>query len=67
MVAILLTKMLFILFFVSCLIVLRHGFLFVSNFINSEPKKYGLTPIQLTYLAVAIGIIITDIIKGIGL
>jgi len=67
MVAILLTKMLFILFFVSCLIVLRHGFLFVSNFISSEPKKYRLTPIQLTYLAVSIGIIITDIIKGIGL
>jgi hypothetical protein len=63
MVAVLLTKMLFILFFISCLIVLRHGFLFVTNFISSEPKKYKLTTTELTYLAIAIGIIITDIIK----
>ena len=67
MIAVLLTKMLFILFFVSCLVVLRHAFLFITNFVSSEPKKYKLTIIELTYLAIAIGVIITDFIKGIGL
>lgn len=67
MITALLTKVLFVLFFISWLIILRHGFLFISNFISAEPKKYLLTKTELTYLAIAIGIIITDIIKGIGI
>lgn len=61
----LINKALFILFIISCLIVLRHIYAFTVNFLSNEPKKYALTSTELMYLAIALGIVITDIIKGI--
>jgi hypothetical protein len=63
----LVNKLLFVVFVISSLIILRHMYAFTVNFLSNEPKKYTLTPTQLLYLTIALGIVITDIIKGISL
>lgn len=63
----LINKLLFVVFIISCLVIVRHIYAFTTNFISNEPKKYLLSPNQLMYLAIAVGIVITDIIKGIAI
>ena len=60
-------KSLFVVFFMACLIVLRQVFLFSRHLRNPEPQKYTITPTALVYLGVSVAVILTAIIKGIGL
>jgi hypothetical protein len=60
-------KSLFVVFFMSCLIVLRQIFLFSRHLRNPEPQKYTISTTNLIYLGLSIAVIITAIIKGIGL
>ncbi len=66
----LLNKTLFILFFLSCLTTIRHGYYFIQAFILStqeEPKKYIVSKTALILLGVCISYILTVIFTGIKL
>lgn len=66
----LIDKGLFVLFFLSCLTVLRHGYFLGQAFLTSteeEPKKYRVTPIGLVFLGLSIAFILTSIFTGIKL
>jgi hypothetical protein len=63
MVQIILNKIVFILFFMSLLNVIRHSFLFTINLIDS--KKYVLERDTLFYLGLSISMLLTSIINGI--
>jgi preprotein translocase subunit Sec61beta len=62
-----LNKILFIGFFMSCLVILRHIFLFIRHLNNPEPKPYEINVRNLFYIGLSIAILLTGIIKGIGL
>ena len=63
----LLDKSLFVVFFMACLIVLRQVFLFTKHLSNPEPQKYTINTKALIYFGLSIAVILTAIIKGIGL
>ena len=64
----LIDKVLFISYFISIFVVGRHTFLFI-RFINKSDgtQKYVLTKTQLLYLGLTLSVIITGVIKGIGI
>jgi len=62
-----LDKSLFVMFFMSCLVILRQIFLFIRHLNNPEPQIYSISQKALIYLGVAVAIILTSVIKGIGL
>ena len=62
-----LDKSLFVMFFMSCLVILRQIFLFIRHLNNPEPQKYTISQKALIYLGVSVALILTSIIKGIGL
>lgn len=64
---VLIDKGLFLIFFMSCLFVFRQIFLFIRHLMNPEPKAYEISHKNLYYTAVSLSIILTGIIKGIGL
>jgi hypothetical protein len=51
----------------SCLVILRHIFLFIRHLNNPEPKPYEINVRNLFYIGLSIAILLTGIIKGIGL
>lgn len=63
----LLEKGLYLIFFISVLNIIRHGFLFFRNILKKEPGKYEITKQGLIYLGVSIGIFLTLIITGFNL
>ena len=63
----LLDKSLFVIFFMACLIILRQTFLFIRHLRNPEPQKYTISISALIYLGLSVAVILTAIIKGIGL
>jgi hypothetical protein len=67
MVQLILNKLLYVIFFLSCFVIFRHGFIFISNFIKPEPVKLKYTSKDLVYIAISLSIIITSLIKGIGI
>lgn len=67
MVLLLINKILYVIFFLSCLVLIRHGFLFYRNYSNDEPKKYTVSVRQLLYISLSVAIILMSVFKGIGL
>lgn len=68
MIVLLLNKVFFILFVLSVLICVRHGFYFVQTLLLSseeEPLKYRLNNKALLILGIALSFVITCIITGI--
>lgn len=68
MMTIIINKILIVLYILSCLITIRHGFyllqsLMVSN--EEAPLKYRLRPIQLLWLGLSLAFIISSIFIGI--
>lgn len=64
---ILINKSLFVIFFMSCLVVIRQLFLFYRHLGNPEPQKYTISTPSLIYLGLSVSIIITALITGVGL
>lgn len=63
-----LNKLLLILFIMSCLNVLRHGYYFIQTVVTStdeEPKKYRIDKISLYLLSISIAYILSAIFTGI--
>jgi len=63
----LINKILYIGFFVSLLVILRHAYLFTMNFRSEQPKKYKLTNRELIYVCISLAVLLASIVKGIGL
>lgn len=64
---VILDKILFVGFFMALLIIIRHIFLFIRHLGNPEPKPYQINENNLFYLGLSVAIILTGILKGIGL
>jgi hypothetical protein len=62
-----LDKVLFIGFFMACLVIIRQIFLFIRHLNNPEPKPYEIDKLGLYYLGLSVAAVLTGIIKGIGL
>lgn len=62
-----LDKILFIGFFLSSLVIIRHIFLFIRHLNNPEPKPYEINKKSLFYVGLSVAVLLTGIIKGIGL
>jgi len=65
-----LNKILFVLFFLSCLNVIRTTFFLIGSFIKSDeetPQKFRLTTKQLFLLGLSIAYIISTVFTGIKL
>jgi hypothetical protein len=63
-----LNKILIVLFFLSCLNTIRHGYYFIQTWFTSTdetPIKYRLTNTSLFLLGVSIAYILTTIFTGI--
>jgi hypothetical protein len=63
-------RILLVLFFMSCLVTIRHAYFFVQAIITStseQPNKYKLTPTSLFFLCVSIAYILTNMVTGINL
>jgi hypothetical protein len=58
-------KSMFILFFMSLLIVGRHMFLFRQHLNKPEAEKYAISKKALIYLGLAISLLLMTIFKGI--
>jgi hypothetical protein len=61
-------RILIVLFFMSCLITIRHGYFFIQAIITSsseEPIKYRLSSTSLFFLCVSIAYILSVIFTGI--
>jgi hypothetical protein len=70
MVDILVNKLLILLFVLSGLTTLRHGYYFVQAVITSteeQPKKYKLSKTSLLFLGISIAYIFSAILTGIKL
>ena len=66
MIEILLNKVLFVLFFLSILNVLKHGFEIIRRVIQQDiPEKYVLDKTQLVLLGLSISFIITSVFTGV--
>lgn len=65
MITLILDKIMYILFFLSLVNVLRHLFLFFIKV--SDQKKYEITNISLFYLGLSVSYILTSLITGIKL
>lgn len=66
----LINKVLTVLFFMSVLNVLRHGYYFIQAYFTSteeEPKKYMLSKMALIILSVSLAYIISVIFTGLKL
>lgn len=65
-----LNRTLMVLFFMSCLTTIRHGYYFVQAYFTSseeEPVKYRVSKASLLFLCMSIAYIITVIFSGITL
>jgi preprotein translocase subunit Sec61beta len=62
-----LDKTLFVGFFLSCLVIIRQIFLFIRHLNNPEPKPYEIDKKTLFHIGLSIAVLLTGIIKGIGL
>lgn len=67
MVLLLINKILYVIFFLSWLIIVRHGFMFYRNYSSEEPKKYTVSAKQLLYIGLSVAVILMSMFKGIGL
>jgi hypothetical protein len=63
----LIDKTLFIIFFMSCLVIIRTLFLFIRHLSNPEPRPFVIESRNLFYLGLSVSIILMTIFKGIGL
>jgi hypothetical protein len=65
-----LNRVLLVLFFLSCLNIIRHGYYFIQSFVisNSEdlekPLKYRLSRTSLILLGISIAYILTTLVTG---
>jgi len=65
-----LNKILLVLFFMSCLNIVRHGYYLIAAIISSteeEPKKYKIVNISLYLLCVSIAYVLSVITTGISI
>lgn len=65
-----LNKILLILFFMSCLTIIRHGYYFIQALLTSteeQPIKYRVSSIALILLGVSISYVLTVLFTGITL
>ena len=63
-----LNKILLVLFFMSCLNIVRHGYYFIAAVISSteeEPKKYKIADISIYLLGISIAYILSVVFTGI--
>jgi hypothetical protein len=63
-------RILFVLFFMSCLTTIRHAYYFIQAFFTSteeQPVKYRVSKTSLIFLGVSIAYIISVIFTGIKL
>jgi hypothetical protein len=61
-------RILIVLFFMSCLVTIRHAYFFIQALITStseEPNKYRLSPTSLFFLCVSIAYVLSVIFTGI--
>lgn len=63
----LIDKMLFVIFFMACLLVIRQIFLFIRHLNNPEPTPYSIDKKSLFYLGLSVALIIASLLRGIGL
>lgn len=64
----LLNKGLVILYILSCLLILRHGYYFLQTLLTTteeDPKKYKLDKTSLFFLGVSIAYVLSAIFTGI--
>ena len=65
-----LNKLLILMFFMSCLTTIRHGYYFIQALLTSteeEPNKYRVSDTSLILLSIAISYVITVLVTGITL
>ena len=70
MIVVILNKILMILFFMSLLKTIRHGYYFIQALLTSteeEPNKYRVSDTSLILLSIAISYVITVLVTGITL
>lgn len=70
MLTIILNKLLVLLFFMSCLNVVRHLFYFMQAWTTStdeNPQRYVLSTTSLWVLGASLGFILMSVLTGIGL
>jgi preprotein translocase subunit Sec61beta len=67
MLTLLINKILYIAFFISFIVIIRHGYLFSVNLMSDEPKKYRLPNRELIYVCISLAVLLASILKGIGL
>ena len=68
MIILLINKVLWVLFFMSCLTTIRHAYYFAQAFLTSteeQPIKYRLSTTSLFYLGVSLAYILSVIFTGI--
>ena len=68
MLIVILNKIFLILFFMSCLNVIRHTYYFLQAGLTSteeEPKKYRISKISLTLLSISIAYVLSVFFTGI--
>jgi hypothetical protein len=68
MLIVILNKIFLILFFMSCLNLIRHGYYFLQAALSStdeEPKKYRISNVSLYLLGISIAYILSVFITGI--
>lgn len=63
MLSLILNKIMFILFFLSLVNVIRHSFLFLIKITDQE--KYKMSRISLFYLGLSISMVLTSLFTGI--
>lgn len=63
MLSLILNKIMFILFFLSLVNVIRHSFLFLIKITDQE--KYKMSSISLFYLGLSISMVLTSLFTGI--
>ncbi len=64
---VLINKVLFVVFFMACLVIIRQVFLFIRHLNNPEPTPYSIDKKSLLYLGLSVAFILTSVLKGIGL
>ncbi len=70
MIIVILNKLLLLVFFMSCLTTIRHGYYFIQALLTSteeQPIKYKVSNTSLVLLGIAISYILSVLITGITL
>ncbi len=62
-----LDRLMYMVFILSCLFILRQSYLFIKHLSKPEPIPFKIDRLSLLYLGISISITLSAIFKGIGL